>query len=257
MLVDKIKFAITSRSVLHKVVLATMAVIPNPITMRKARDKRAYNRFRRYREIVPEHIPTPVFVKIGANDGIMDDPCSDILLTDERWKGLLVEPLPHCLERLEVTFRDASRFTLEPVAVGADAGESTFYYVDRRAYDAIPGLAPELDGLGSFKENHIAKILNSPYFEQWKEQLQPFIMKCDVRVQTLAEILQRNRIRDVHLLQIAASGSVNCLICRSFGVQTPPQLSTMRTKSRRCREFPAGQSRPRRCPNTGRFHPEP
>jgi hypothetical protein len=39
-------------------------------------------------------LPNPVFVKIGANDGVTGDPCSDILLANLNWRGLLIEPVP-------------------------------------------------------------------------------------------------------------------------------------------------------------------
>jgi hypothetical protein len=42
--------------------------------------KEREERFRRYCRELPKLVPEPFFVKIGANDGITGDPCSDILL---------------------------------------------------------------------------------------------------------------------------------------------------------------------------------
>ena len=67
-----------------------------------------------------------MFVKVGAHDGITGDPCSDILLANTQWKGLLIEPVPYNFERLKANFQDSQRFCLEQVAVGAIAGKAIY-----------------------------------------------------------------------------------------------------------------------------------
>jgi FkbM family methyltransferase len=140
----------------------------------------------------------PVFVKIGANDGMTGDPCSDILLANTNWRGLLIEPVPYCFDRLRANFKDPRRFCLEQVAIGASSGEATFYYVDSKAIQSIPWLPPWFDQLGSFDRNHIAKQLDGV--------LGPFIIECKVRVCPLSDVLMRNRIEDVHLLHVDTEG---------------------------------------------------
>lgn len=160
--------------------------------------KRALKRFRRYCEDLPKFVPEPVFVKVGANDGITGDPCSDILLAQTQWKGLLIEPVPYCFERLKANFPDSQRFTLEQVAIGATAGEATFYYVDKEAINDIPDLPVWYDQIGSFDKKHILKHLDG--------MLEPYITECSIEVYTLSGILKKNRIQDVHLLHIDAEG---------------------------------------------------
>jgi FkbM family methyltransferase len=143
-------------------------------------------------------VPEPVFVKIGANDGIAGDPISDILLANTNWKGLLIEPVPHCFDRLKANFRDTHRFCLEQVAIGATAGQASFYYVDAKANQHLPGLPLWFDRIGSFDRNHIVKHL--------KGRLEPFIIECEVQVCTLSDVLTRNQIQDVHLLHVDAEG---------------------------------------------------
>jgi FkbM family methyltransferase len=139
-----------------------------------------------------------MFVKVGANDGTTGDPCSDILLAETRWKGLLIEPVPYCFDRLRATFQDAQRFSLEQVAVGAPSGEATFYYVDPKARESIPNLPSWFDQLGSFAKSHIVEHFNGV--------LTPFIVECKVEVRPLADVLRKNGIRDVHLLHIDTEG---------------------------------------------------
>ncbi|MFH2204082.1 MAG: FkbM family methyltransferase, partial [Elusimicrobiota bacterium] len=137
-------------------------------------------------------------VKVGANDGVTGDPCSDILLSGTRWKGLLIEPVPHIFDRLKANFPDAKRYSLEQSAVGAAAGETTFYYVDKDAIISLPDLPHWYDKIGSFDRNHIVKLLDGV--------LEPHIRECAVEVQTLTAILKKNGIRDIHLLHIDTEG---------------------------------------------------
>ena len=133
---------------------------------------------RRYCSCLPQVVPEPAFVKVGANDGITGDPCSDILLSNKRWKGLLIEPVPYCFDRLRATFHDGQRFFLEQVAIGATAGEATFYYVDQKALESMPNLPSRFDQLGSFDKSHIVKHLNW----NWKSCIGGQIQKSRARI---------------------------------------------------------------------------
>ena len=154
--------------------------------------------FRNYCLELSRAAPEPVFVKVGANDGITGDPCSDILLANTNWRGLLIEPVPYCFDRLKANFKDTQRFCFEQVAIGAPAGHASFYYVDAKANQAVPDLPPWFDQLGSFDRNHIVKHLNG--------RLEPFIIECKVEVCPLSDLIVRNRIQKVHLLHVDAEG---------------------------------------------------
>lgn len=153
---------------------------------------------RRYCVQVPRLIAAPVFVKVGANDGITGDPVSEVLLADERWKGLLIEPAPPCFQRLVANFGNSPRFAMEQVAIGKTNGEAAFYFVDPAAAKEIPGLPSWFDQLGSFDRNHIVKHLGG--------LLEPFIIEQRVPVRRLADVLRSNGIHAVHLLQIDTEG---------------------------------------------------
>jgi FkbM family methyltransferase len=147
---------------------------------------------------LPEFVAEPVFVKVGANDGITGDPVSDVLLANEKWKGLLIEPVPVIFDKLRKNFSDSHRYILEQVAIGSHSGKATFYYVDRKAIDSLPDLPFWYDQLGSFDRDHILKHFDGA--------LAPFILACSVEVRPLPEVLKKNGIRDVHLLHIDAEG---------------------------------------------------
>lgn len=143
-------------------------------------------------------VPEPFFVKVGAHDGMTGDPCSDILLAETRWRGLLIEPVPSCFARLQKNFGDASRFALEQVAVGAGRERATFYFVAPHAREQVPELPDYFDQLGSFDRTHILK--------HCKGALKPFIREMQVRVVPLSEIMQRHGIGTCHLLHVDTEG---------------------------------------------------
>jgi FkbM family methyltransferase len=164
----------------------------------RERKQRRFRNFKNYCRNLSKVLSEPVFVNVGANDGITSDPFSDIFLANTNWKGLLIEPVPYCFDRLKANFQDSRRYCFEQVAIGAPAGEATFYYVDPNAIQTIPTLPEWFDQLGSFDRNHIVKHLDGV--------LEPFIIGCKVRVRPLADVLMQRRIQDVHLLHVDTEG---------------------------------------------------
>jgi len=158
----------------------------------------AEERVRRYCTRLPKIVPSPIFVKVGANDGVTGDPVSDIFLSETRWKGLLIEPVPFCFQRLAANFSDSQRFSLEQVAIGQSEGIATFYYVDLKASETIPDLPDWFDQLGSFEKHHIVKHLGGA--------LEPLIIEEPVPVCTLCGLLMKHGISKVHFLHIDAEG---------------------------------------------------
>lgn len=190
MLLDKAKNAIKSVPFLYH----TLRPIVRHIQRHGGEDER----LQFYCARLPDFVAQPVFVKVGAHDGISGDPVSDVLLTHEKWKGLLIEPVPVIFDRLRKNFGDSQRYMLEQVAIGPHRGKATFYYVDAKAIDSLPDLPFWYDQLGSFNRDHITKHFDGA--------LAPFILECSVEVRPLPEVLKKNGIREVHLLHIDAEG---------------------------------------------------
>ncbi|GAB4561168.1 MAG: hypothetical protein Tsb0020_08460 [Haliangiales bacterium] len=153
----------------------------------------------------------PVFVKVGANDGVTGDPCGRWFLDHPSWTGLLIEPVPYCVDTLRAVYRDRrdrddrrdrrdrrDRFIIEQAAVGAAPGTATFYYVAEEAKRALPDLPSWYDQLGSFDRQHIVKHLDG--------RLAPFIRTIEVRVAPLDELVRRHRLTRIDLLHIDTEG---------------------------------------------------
>ena len=192
---DRVRSAVKARPRLYGALLPYVRAFRHATRGEAARN---LEKFRAACETVSSAVPSPFFVKVGANDGITGDPCSDLLLGTGNWKGLLIEPVPYCLARLEANFSDRTRFSFAPVAIGSAEGESSFYYVDERARDELPALPPYFDQLGSFSREHIVKHLGGA--------LEPFILERRVPVRRLSRLLAERAIGEVHLLHVDVEG---------------------------------------------------
>lgn len=163
-------------------------------------------------------IEQPVFVKVGANDGVTGDPFGDSLLRNRTWKGILIEPVPYCIKRLRAIYHDDSRFMIDQCAVGREEGSTKFFYVSESAKDSIPDLPYWYDQIGSFDRQHILKHLDG--------KLEPFIVALDVNVEPLFSILKRHRLDDVTLLHIDTEG-YDLEVLKSLGLPNVSPLWIM------------------------------
>ena len=142
-----------------------------------------------------------IFVlKIGANDGITNDPIGDYLLSDSRYHGVLVEPIPHYARLLADNFALTARFSIEQVAVSQSSGQMKMYYIAENASDLLGKYfdVAAMRGVASLDRNHVLKHLAPENHN---------IVESDmVECLTVKELLRRNHINHVDLLHIDAEG---------------------------------------------------
>jgi FkbM family methyltransferase len=149
-------------------------------------------------EVLGAAHPSPSFIKIGANDGLTGDPCGDIFLRDKRWRGLLVEPVDYCVEKLKNTYADHSRFTILQVAIGQKQERRKFFFIAKEAKDFIPDMPEWYDQLGSFDRNHLAKHFSA--------EVEKFIIEKDIDVCPLSLILKQTGFMAPLFLHIDVEG---------------------------------------------------
>ncbi len=160
--------------------------------------KRNKQLFRKYCTILPKYLTEATFVKVGANDGITFDPCSDILIANLKWKGLLIEPQKKFIKELKKNFNDSQRFKVEQIGVSSKEGEKIFYYVGDHAKEDAKGFKPFVFLIASFDKSHILKHSDG--------RLEPYIIEEKIKTDTLQNILLNNNISDFQLLHIDAEG---------------------------------------------------
>jgi FkbM family methyltransferase len=150
-----------------------------------------------------------IFVlKIGANDGMTNDPVATLLLADARYRGLLVEPIPMYAAMLRANYGTSGRFAIEQVAIAASSGTATMYYVDENALKGIGiGNLDWVREVASLDRLHVLKHL-SP-------ELHPAVKEASVECLTVSELLSRNNVQKIDLLHIDCEG-FDYVILRQF-----------------------------------------
>ena len=154
-----------------------------------------------------------IFVlKIGANDGITSDPLATLLLTDSRYRGLLVEPIPTYAAMLRANYGTCSRFAIEQAAVAASSGTVNMYYVDENALKGIGnGNMDWLRSIASLDRRHVIKHLSPEMYSAVRE--------APVECLTVNALLSRNNIQKIDLLHIDCEG-FDYVILRQFDFTT-------------------------------------
>jgi len=172
--------------------------IPRLNRIKAWRQGLARQAFRRELKQLALSLEKPFFVKVGAHDGLTGDPCTEFLLANARWQGLLIEPVPVFAEKLKERFGNRGRFTILQMAVGETEGTAAFYYVLKEAEGKVPNLPDWYDQISSFDVGHIEKHLG--------DEIRPFIGTLQVAVKPLGNILDELNIQVVDLLQVDTEG---------------------------------------------------
>jgi len=132
------------------------------------------------------------FVQIGANDGVRFDSLY-FTVTQNRWPGLVVEPLPDFFERLSSNYRDYPEVIPVNIAVHPTDPFATIYRVDQNRIGECPDWAA---GIASFSpEHHMKSKIPS-------ELIVSEVVKC----RPLMEVIADYKMLDASLLQIDTEG---------------------------------------------------
>jgi FkbM family methyltransferase len=146
---------------------------------------------------IPTLIKDPYFVKVGANDGLTGDPISALLLAEQAWTGLMIEPIPYVFEILKQNFSDARRFELLQSCVGAIQSKATFFFVDPHAKKKLE-LPNWYDRIGGLSREHLIKHLG--------DKVQDYVVELSLDVYPLSMILQERNRTTFELLHIDVEG---------------------------------------------------
>jgi FkbM family methyltransferase len=142
-----------------------------------------------------------IFVlKIGANDGITNDPIGEYLLSDSRYHGVLVEPVPYYAQLLADNFALTARFSIEQVAVSQSSGQIKVYYIPENASDRLGQYfdVAATRPLASLERKHLLKHLAPEYHN--------IVESVTVDCLTVKDLLSRTHIKHIDLLNIDAEG---------------------------------------------------
>ncbi len=146
-----------------------------------------------------------VFVQIGANDGVSQDP---INAYNKNWKGYFIEPLEDPFERLKENYKDQNNKQYFKLAIGEKNGEIDIF-LPKESSDFATKLASIGENSGLLKDMETISV--------------------KVEVQTLDTFLDKNNIKNIDLLMIDVEGhELDILEAYSFSVL--PKYILMETR---------------------------
>jgi len=141
------------------------------------------------------------FVQIGAYDGVAGDPIRSLVLEDDRWCGVMVEPQPDVFDRLRRNYlAQASRLQFLNAAISDRSGEKTLFCISEaeRKQSGLPHWSSEV---ASFNAEHLRK-----HFPHAK------LVSCSVKTMTFAEVADRLPGGHVDVVVIDVEGHERTII---------------------------------------------
>ena len=150
------------------------------------------SRFRQQLDLLLRRGTPLQFVQIGANDGVRFDDLYSIV-TNGRFSGIVVEPLPDLYQRLQLNYADYPAIVPVNVAVHQREGSLPLYRVAPASIGRYPGWAT---GIASFDRNHLLR----------HEISSDDVIAQDVQCVPLMALLERTGMLKADLLQIDTEG---------------------------------------------------
>ena len=97
------------------------------------------------------------FVHIGAFDGVAGDPIRPLMLENDGWTGVMVEPHPDAFERLQRNYvAQAQRLQFLNAAISDAPGERALFYISEAEKESL-GLPDWAREIPSFDPEHLCK----------------------------------------------------------------------------------------------------
>ncbi|MFM5999172.1 MAG: FkbM family methyltransferase [Dolichospermum sp.] len=143
------------------------------------------------------------FIQIGSNDGVTGDPIHNLIVENENFSGIFIEPVDFCFKRLQKNYKDVyksqSRLIFENSAIGLTIGKKKFYYLSENTNQKLRNILPKTyDQLGSFDINHI--------INHFGDQVIPYIIETEVDCLPLQTILDKYKVSKIDLVHIDTEG---------------------------------------------------
>ncbi len=147
------------------------------------------------------------FVQIGANDGVSFDPIHKHIV-ENKWKGVLVEPLPDLMERLKENYADMDGLFFEMSAITDDPLLSSITRIkpDAIARGELPDWAQGVSSLTPHK-NVISKANGGAAIDDnLFEVIKKYTITENIKTISFSDLLEKYKIEKIDLLQIDAEG---------------------------------------------------
>jgi len=152
-----------------------------------------------------------VFIQIGANDGVSNDPIHDFAVKLEL-TGLIVEPLPACFDVLRKNYQGFENLSFENAAISTADGQAQLFKI-RKDLDFLQ----KVNQAASFNREHTIKLLRTYItkqaekdvrrnFARLKLSFEDCIEAETVQALTFRSLLKKHNLTHYDFLQIDTEG---------------------------------------------------
>lgn len=123
-------------------------------------------------------------IQVGANDGIQNDPIRKFLKTSNKYKAILIEPIPYYFNKLKLLYKKRKDIKIINVAVGARNKKKKLYFIPPKVADQMNGDGPFNNwahGQGSFNLETVIYWIKKNIFrgKKYREKIPYFISSID------------------------------------------------------------------------------
>ncbi|MBS4048709.1 MAG: FkbM family methyltransferase [Alphaproteobacteria bacterium] len=147
------------------------------------------------------------FLQIGGYDGVSYDPLRKHILTG-KLTGVIVEPVPMHVEKLQALYAGSDRIKIENCAVDREAGERTMWFFSRAAI-ANGTIGEVFGGITSFLLPNLLEksgTLGGLYNDANRAILTSLVESITVPCHTYDTVMDRHGLQRIDLLQIDTEG---------------------------------------------------
>lgn len=143
--------------------------------------------------------PEAFFIEIGANDGEQADPLRPFVLSS-RWRGIMVEPLPHVFGRLRANYGGLERVVLENAAIADSDGSLPLYHVGPLDGEDPEQMPEWYDAIGSFsRETLLRHTVHIPDLERR-------VVRTEVPCLSFETLCRKHAVEGLDLMLIDTEG---------------------------------------------------
>jgi FkbM family methyltransferase len=133
--------------------------------------------------------PDFLFVQVGANNGLTDDPIRHLVIK-HHWRGVLVEPQPQVFQHLLKNYELEKQLAFENAAIADKDGTAQLFVADPQDETA------DLTVFASLKKEALIRGLNNPK----AVGVQVLVQEVEVPALSVKTLLAKHRITKIDLL---------------------------------------------------------
>jgi FkbM family methyltransferase len=143
------------------------------------------------------HKKDVLFIQIGSNDGISNDPLREFIIGG-KWQGVLIEPIPYLFEELCSNYQNIKGLNFENCAISPVESDLILYVIDPNQVHCLPpSFARQIS---SFDKEHVIKHFSKEL------RIEDYIIELHVPSLSIEQVMHKYCIEKLDILHIDVEG---------------------------------------------------